>query len=416
MRIDADFLKHSVRLRVEGFEQQKLLSACLSRHILVKDIRFENEISMTLRISRRDVAQFKKTAGSRYRITVLAEVGARPVAGRLFAKKSTILGLVVFAALLFYQSSFVSEIRIYGYEINQESEVRAALEEAGLYEGASKSVDLNDVEAQMYGKLDNLSWIGIKYIGNMAEVTMVEGSSAPEKMPVGGPANVVADKAGYIEKVIPRVGQQAVEKGTYVNPGDVVITGLLPVSDTTYKQGENVMRAVRAEGEVWARILYRFTRYQERYEIIRRETGRSFYGVSLQIGDLKLDTGDCFWPYKAADREERQIFRCIRPFPVRFAVTKQSEVELFRRERTEDEIRKLAAAQSREAAKENIPENTQILNNSLKFTDKENIIEVTIMLHALEEIGKEQSFEFNTTGSGIGQGTGGTTAFGESTE
>lgn len=416
MRIDADFLKYSVRLRIEGFEQQKLLSACLKQKILVREVRFENEISMTLLISNLDLERLKKTAGSKYRITVLKEKGAKPTLRRMFARKSTIVGLILFAALMFYQNSFVSEIQIYGYEHLQESEIRQALEAAGLYEGASKKVNLNTVEATMYTSLDNLSWIGIKYIGNMAEVTLVEGSEAEKKPLETQPANVTAKKEGYIEKVVPRQGLQAVEKGTYVKPGDVVISGLLPIYDTTYQRGEGLSRAVHAEGEVWARVLYRFQYYQDRYELIKKETGRHFYGVSLQFGDFHWDSSDLFWPYDSAVREDRKIVKLVRPLPIKLSVTRLSEVELYKRERTKPEIEKLAKAQSREAAKENIPEKAQIINNSLKFSDKENIIEVTIMLHALEEIGKEESFDYTPTGPGIEEGTGGSTAFGESTE
>lgn len=416
MRIDADFLKHSTRLRIEGFEQQRLLTACLRQNILIRDIRFESDISMTLSISREDLSRLKKAAGSRYRLTVLAEMGMRPILHRLFARKSTIIGLILFVGLLFYQNSFVSEIQIYGYERLQESEVREALAEAGLYEGASKRIDLNDVEAEMYGSLDNLSWIGIKYIGNMAEVILVEGTAAPEKADEKLPSHVVANKAGYIEKVIPREGLQALEKGTYVKPGDVVITGLIPIRDTTYQRGENEMRAVHAAGDVWARIIYRFQYYQERCELLKKPTGRNFYGISLQIGNLHWDSGDFFWPYDSSVREERKVVSLVRPVPVKLSLTKLSEVTLYKRERGEDEVQKMAAIQSREAKKENIPEKAQILNNSLKFSTKENIIEITIMLHALEEIGKEQNFDYTVTDSGIKQGTGGTTTFGESTE
>lgn len=416
MRIDRDFLRHRIRVRAEGFEPQKLLSACLKQGILVKHVRFENDLAMSFTIAGADVLRLKKLTGSRYRLTALSQKGAVPFVRKLFAKSSTIAGLLIFAGILFYQGQFVSEIRIYGYEHLQESEIRAALAEEGLREGAGKQIDLNSVENAMYAKLDNLSWIGIKYTGSMAEVQVVEGKAAPEKTAGTGPAHVVAEKEGYIESVIPREGLQAVSKGAFVKNGDVVISGLMPIRDTTYEQGENAVRAVHAEGEVWARILYSFTRYQPRYELIKQETGRQFYGLRFQMGALCFDSSDFFWPYDSAVREEKTVFSCLRPLPVRLSVTRLSEVELYRKERGEKEIGRAAEAQSRSAVKENLPEKAQIIKNSLKFSAKENIIEVIIMLHSLEEIGKEQNFEppAAVSGAAIQGDTGGTAAFGES--
>ena len=89
---------------------------------------------------------------------------------------------------------------------------------------------------------------------------------------------------------------------------------------------------------------------------------------------------------------------------------------MYRKERGEKEIGRAAEAQSRSVVKENLPEKAQIIKNSLKFSAKENIIEVIIMLHSLEEIGKEQNFEppAAVSGAAIQGDTGGTAAFGES--
>lgn len=416
MRVDPGFLSHSVLLRIEGFDRQKLLSTCMAQGILLKDIRFEEELSMTLRVTREDFPRLKKAAGNRYRITVLSEKGFRPFFLRMFVRRSTVAGLLLFTALMFYQAAFISEVQIYGYEHLQEAEIRQVLAEHGICEGARKNKDLDGVEAAMYSRFDNLSWIGIEYSGNMASVQIVENKPVPERKDPSQYTHVVADKAGYIEKIIPRNGLRAVEDGTYVKPGDVVITGLMPIVDKTFENREGGFRPVHGEGEVWARILYRFTYYQERFELIRKETGRHLYGISLQLGDFTLDSSDLLWPYDSAVREDKTVFQFVRPLPFSLSVSKVSEVELYKRERSEKEINQLAKAESRQAAKENIPENAQILNNSLKFSPKENIIEVSIALHALEEIGKEQPFSYTPTDSAIKEDTGGTTAFGQSIE
>ena len=60
--------------------------------------------------------------------------------------------------------------------------------------------------------------------------------------------------------------------------------------------------------------------------------------------------------------------------------------------RSEEDMEKIAEAQLRDWCRKNLPENAEIRNKDLKFVPKNNIIEVTIMLETLEDIGREQTF------------------------
>jgi similar to stage IV sporulation protein len=392
MRNRGSFLENSVRLRVEGFEQQKLLTECLKKGIPMRDIHPENDIEMTLTIMEADFRAFSRLAKNRYRITVLKEYGYRPAARRLFSNKSTIAGLVIFALILFYQSTFVSEIRVYGYEKYTEAQIRESLRAAGLYEGCSKSVDLEKVKLHLYRDLDNITWIGVKYIGNLAEVTIVEGAETPKPVDKSKPCHIVADKEGFVEKTIAREGVVAAMPGTYVKPGDVLISGIVPLKSTAYGTPEASLteRYVHAAGEVYVKVPYRMVFYQEKYEYEKKPTGRNLYGVHMELGDFKLNTAKLLYNYSNSVYTEKTLFRFIRPIPVMLEIVKIDEVEVIRRERGPEAVAKEANRQIRQAIKEKIPEKTQILNKSLKFSSGENIIGVVIMLETLEKIGTEK--------------------------
>ena len=108
MRNKGSFLEHSIRIKVEGFEQQKLLTECVKNGITIKDIHIASEIEMTLTLMEWDYDTFVKLAKNRYKITAVRENGYRPLVRKTFARKSTIVGLILFALILFYQSTFVS--------------------------------------------------------------------------------------------------------------------------------------------------------------------------------------------------------------------------------------------------------------------------------------------------------------------
>lgn len=384
------------RIRIEGFEQQKLLSRCLSGNIMLRKLKIESDISMTAEILNEDWQEFLDLTKKAYRITILREYGYRPFLLWFLHRKATLAGLLIFFAILFYQANFIAEIRISGYERIEEAQIRQALAELGLYEGCSKDLDLTDVKTKMFQKLDDLTWIGITCKGSLAEVTIVEGTKELKKADRTTPVHIVAQKEGYIEKVIPREGLTMVKDGAFVKKGDIVISGIVPIEDKSYtnRTPEELIRLVHADGDVKARIIYRFHCYQSREEVVKKKTGKKYIGVRLQAGDLSLDTSTLYWPYKAAMRREETVVSLVRPIPFKLSLIEVSEVTQTKRERTKEEQETLGRIQARNFQKENIPESAEILNNSLKFTPKENIIEVTIMMQALEEIGGEQAFDY----------------------
>lgn len=389
---NGSFFKHYKRISVEGFEQQRLLTECIKAGIVLRDIHFINDIEMVINIMDADYNVFMKLIKNRYKVTILYEQGYKPLLKKLFGKKSTIVGLILFALLMYYQSSFVSEIRIMGYEKFTEAGVRDSLRRAGLYEGCSKSIDLNQVKLYIYQDLDNIAWIGIKYIGNLAEITIVEGTITPKPVDISKPCHIVASKEGYVDRIIAKEGKINLNVGSYVNKGDILINGIVPIQSTAYGTIESAIteRYVHADGEVFAKVPYRLTYYQNRYDLIRTPTGKSIYGIRIGIGNFGFDSARWLNRFESANYIEREVIDTVRPIPIAFSLVKIEEVTLSRKERTEDQIKKASETLVRNSIKEKIPENAQILNKDLMFSPRENIIKVAVTLETLEEIGEKK--------------------------
>lgn len=392
MKSRGSFFEHSIRIRVEGFDQERLLTECIRRGISVRDVHTASELEMSLTLMEWDYPEFLRLAKNRYEITVIKESGYKPAVKKTFQKKSTVIGLILFALLLYYQSTFVSEIRILGYEKFTEAEIRDSLRASGLYEGCSKNVDLKNVKLHIYQDLDNIAWVGVKYIGNLAEVTIVEGTVTPKPVDQSKPCHIVADREGYVDRTIAREGVVAAQPGTYVKPGDILISGIVPVKSTAYGTAavDTTERYVHSAGEVYAKVPYRLFYYQERYQYLKEPTGRKTYGLRFEIGNWKFNTARAFYNYENSVYQEKELFHTIRPIPLALGLVRIDEVEVTRQEREMPEIQKEANRQIRQAIKEKIPENSQILNKGLKFSTGENIIGVAIMLETLEKIGEEK--------------------------
>ena len=392
MKNRGSFLEHSIIIKIEGFDRQKLLTECVKRGIIIKDIRSVSEIETIITLMKWDYEQFLRLAKNKYKITVLKESGYRPFIRKTFFKKSTIIGLLLFALILFYQGTFVSEIQISGYRSYSEAEIRDNLREAGLYEGCSKNVDLENVKLHIYKELDNIAWIGVRYMGNLAEVTIAEGTITPKLVDKSKPCHVIAKKEGYVENTIAREGRIAAEPGTYVKQGDVLISGIIPIASTAYGTPASGMteRYVHAYGEVYAKVPYRLFCYQEKYNYIKSPTGNHIFGIRFELGGLKINTAKSFYKYSNSAYTEKEILNIIRPIPLTLGLAKVEEVEVSKKEKSNEELKKEANRLARNIISEKVPENAQILNKSLSFSSGENIIGVNIMLETLEEIGEKR--------------------------
>lgn len=386
---NSSFSEHYRKIRIEGFGLDKLLNKCIKDRIRIRGVAFINELELTLSISSRDLKKLKKLAKNTYRITVLGDGGYGYHIKRLGKKKITILGVLLFAALLFYQSLFIVEIRVNGYEAIGERDLRESLAEAGLYEGCRKDIDINEVKIHLYEEYDTISWVGIHFDGNLAEVSIAEGAKpVTPKVEEKTPCDIVADKAGYISRVIPTEGVRAVKDGEYVKKGDVLITGIVPLNNVAYgtDSEDETETYVHAAGTVEAKIPERIHFFAERYERRKEKTGKRIWGFSVNDYNLAKKRNH----YEVSTVKTKNLLNIVKPFRLKIDMVCVEEVHVKEREVKNTELKKAVNAKIRQYAKENLPQKAQILNKSLNFSREKNIINIGVTLETLQTIGVEE--------------------------
>jgi len=381
--------------------------------------------------------RIKKIAGNAYKVTEIRERGFFPAFVRFTERKVFLIGILLFGFLIYLQSLFIHEIRVYGYESIPETQIREILEKYGFKEGSRKlktAEEIDNLELAMFEELENICYIKIEYDGCLGLVTIVESvpydsetydkeeknseqNQKQDNEQNSEPCNIVADREGYIYEVLPRTGLRSVSDGAFVKPGDVLISGVIPLKSTTYgdEKSKPQFDYVHAEGTVKIKVPYKFLCYAESTERITQRTGRSIPGIEVRIGEKVFNTQHLFKGFEASE--------CIRKKLIDFAGQNSSanqnnsikktkignkiagkisfgvtlnhvhEIEIFERIRDEETLTKMAEAYIRIFAKENLPENAQILSKGLNFTRKENIIIMYTLLEVIEEIGAEQNIK-----------------------
>ena len=378
---ELNFYRCRLQLRIEGFKADKLLNMAFRKGILMRRICVLSETEITVWIAAGDLKKLKKLAKSLYKITVLQEKGPECGVKKIRRQPFVLLGIALAAAVIFTRSLLISTVIVDGYKAIPEESLRKCLSESGIYEGAWRpDIEWEKARKTLYDTFPEITWVKLVYDGTAVYLDIAETDDLRDtsRTDADGDAedtddaedtgkkttytDLVAEKSGYVESVQPLWGEARVEAGDYVKKGQVLIGGCIPIEPTTFEEGDAKEYYVKAQGEVWARVPYRLNFAQERY----KENARSLQGENVE------KTAEKFAEETAKGGENKKII-----------------IE-NKTERTTEEIKAKAEQQIRLWAKENLPENAEILNKSLNFTPKENIIEIGVTLEVRREITKEQ--------------------------
>ena len=399
-----NFYSDRIEVRIEGFQIGKLLDAAAKSGMLLKAIRVDSKTAVRAEIAACDLKQLQKLAGARYRVTPQVRRGVVYQTRALLRRPMLVIGVLLAASMVIAESFFVAAVTIDGYRAIPESALRDCLAASGVREGVYRpGIDWGQAEAALFETFPQIMWVRLVYDGRLVVLEVAEtgpqiirGESElaadeeklfiPAPEPQNGYCNIVAAHSGYIERIDPLWGDAMAEPGDYVKKGQILIRGQIPIETTTFDENAPKEYYVRARGEVWARVPYRLTFRQERYlrsaQVAREQAGAyaAQSGQAAQLGQTQTENARA----GKADASDMQG---------------GPAVVSNRVEKTQEQAKAKVEQQIRIWAKENLPENAEIVKKSLNFTQKENIIEVGVTLEVRRQIGKEQEIVFGTEDS-----------------
>ena len=330
---------HQVKIAIEGFKINRLLNRAKHEKISIRNIERSSDTKIYCYIEFDDLKRIKAIAGSLYNIQVVDNAGIEYKIKRLLKRPLEIAFVLITFVIVITQSYFVKTIEIEGYKGIPEVELRQCLAEAGIEEGSFiPKINWREAERLIYDVFPGVSWLQLVYDGRKVFLNVSEGdvldkdNTQIEKEGINNKyyCNIVADKSGYIDTINTYRGLALVEKGDYVETGQILILGCVPIQEKYHPDAlPDTEYLVKSAGEISAVIPYRINFEQELYD----KNGRV---------------------------------------------------------KSKKQIEAKAEQQLRQWAKEMLPENAEILNKDLNFSYKENIIEIGMSLEIREEIGKEQ--------------------------
>ena len=396
-------VSNQVRCLVTGEETLRFVNLCRNNGIELRHlVRRENAIQMEI-----DAENFKKlrplVRKTHVKIHILNRHGPAFFFYRHKRRWWFLLGMTVFAGMIYILSLFVWQIDIDGNRKYTDALILQALAQMDVKTGCRKSeIDLPEIEEELRIMYNEITWVSASIAGTKLQIELREGDLKISGSSGGGktgnvkrvenrennsktqngesetdlPANLVADEDAIITNLVVRRGTVAVRYGDEVKKGDVLIEGKVYI----YNEDETLKKVdyLTAEGDVFGKYQELYEKHYQRKHEVRSYTGKNYRELGVAIvgksfclpvwenilkKQLEENTLSEVWSWK-------KQFRLTPTFYLPFALeyTEYVPYKNVVEEYTDEVIKKMAEEELQKYLNELEKKGVQIISNSVTIS------------------------------------------------
>lgn len=396
-------VSNQVRCLATGEELLRFVNLCRNNGIELRHlVRRENAIQMEI-----DAENFKKlrplVRKTHVKIHILNRHGPAFFFYRHKRRWWFLLGMTVFASMIYMLSLFVWQIDIDGNRKYTDALILQALAQMDVKTGCRKSeIDLPEIEEELRIMYNEITWVSASIAGTKLQIELREGDLKISGSSGGGqtgnvkrvenrennpktqngesetdlPVNLVADEDAIITNLVVRRGTVAVRYGDEVKKGDVLIEGKVYI----YNEDETLKKVdyLTAEGDVFGKYQELYEKHYQRKHEVRSYTGKNYRELGVAIvgksfclpvwenilkKQLEENTLSEVWSWK-------KQFRLTPTFYLPFALeyTEYVPYENVVEEYTDEVIKKMAEEELQKYLNELEKKGVQIISNSVTIS------------------------------------------------
>lgn len=288
-------------------------------------------------------------------------------------------GFFVFLALLSILSTFVWEITYHGQSSYSKETLQKTVESMNVYTGMKRSrLDCDAIEKRIREIHPDISWVSAEEMGSVLKISIKEGKKTITHEKASAPKHLTALYDGVVEDIMVNRGTAMVKKGKRVKKGDILISGVVPITDDNNEVAENM--SVSAKGEVTILAEKNFSEpISVRYKK-KEYTGRTLHSYSWVLGNQSFSLKN---PLKRFDNSLKYdtmsivcVNRIIHPlsFPIKVTKREYREYRMKNAVYSKNELKKTGMERYRHMLDALTKDNMELVTHSavLKQKDKEN--------------------------------------------
>jgi len=383
-----NYFRGYVIIRIEGLGLEKFINICIAEQIYLWDINRINYTTLEAKVSLKGFKAIRKIIRKTgCRIYIANKNGYPFWFSRVKKRKMLLLGAFFSLIFLVFVLSFIYRIDVEGNTLVSDEQIIKTLNKSGLTIGSNRyRLDLREIENNMLLEVNELSWIGIEINGVTAKIKVVEKVFPPEKIDKEMPTNVVAKNNGVIHRIIARNGDAVVKEGDIVQPGDLLITGIIK------RDSLETPMLVHAYGEVFAKTYYETTKSINLVEIKKEKTENMISRRTIKLGDMVIafSRGDIpFNSYVLETKVKRLISWRKINFPVEIITEEYYEAVEYEHKLDINDAKSKLHELAVEELVPTIPEDSEIVNSIVSFSQKGDVLYLDLVIEAIEEISEQ---------------------------
>ena len=368
-------------INVSGRNIYRFLNKCKKNNINILWIKYISHKQIIIKIDNNDYKKILKIK-SFYKLNIINTKGKIKYKEIISKNKIFLISFTLGIIFLLFLSNIIFDINIESDNITLKNELSKELDYYGIkkYNFKKNYNDIQKIKKHLLKDFkDNIEWLEITNNGTKVELKVVERKKNKPKENEEY-TNIVAKKSGIIKKIYAENGQKVVDINTYVNKGDIIISG-------TIMKGEEEKNYVHAKGKVYAEIWYNVIidfplKYTEK--IYTNNTSKRFY---IKLNDKYITKSK----YKVFERKTiKKLSSNIVPFEI--GIENEKEVKIINDKYSINQAKIKALEKAKEKVLQSLDKDEFILEEKpLNFKEKNSTIELEIFFSCLEEISKEES-------------------------
>ena len=385
-----------VRVRLTGRSPERFFNLCRSSKILLWNIACEKEeyrFFLLLPDFYR-IRPFAKKAGVRVRIQ--EKLGLPFFLYRNRKRKLFAVGAASFFLLLFVLSRFIWNISFSGNLLFTDDMLTGQLREIGVCYGMPKrGVDCDRIEEELRSRCSRIVWVSAHVSGTRLQIRIRENETA-DGIPLReeSPRNLVAETAGTVVSILVRAGKAVVQPGDEVEKGQILVEGMLPVTNDSGEVERTLF--VRADADIRLRTTKIYREWVPHFQTVRSYTGKKQRGFRLRAGAVDILAmpplaGKRNWDLTGVSRQIVLFGDFFLPIWTE-AITAR-EYEKVERKRTKTELNDLTKAVHERKLQKLTEKGVQIIENDVKILDNSNGWIICGSMTVEEEAGTGQKLE-----------------------
>lgn len=238
------YIRGYVRIRITGHRMERFINACNYRKIKIWDLSAsDGSYEMNLWVK-----DFKKlrhiSRKTSTKITIVKKYGLPFYLFDHRRRKLFFAGILAATVLLLIMSGYIWDIEILGTHTQTEEVIRTFLKENHVNTGIRRgNIDCDRIVKDIRKGFDDIIWVSASIEGTRLIIQIKENEDAKIDNKTDNKTDIkediypnsdagtdlVSDSTGTIVRIITRKGIPMVREGTSVNPGDILVSGQIPI-------------------------------------------------------------------------------------------------------------------------------------------------------------------------------------------